>query len=163
MSKVYSFKKVQQFPVSLDAAWCFFSNPSNLNEITPADMGFTTTSKYHGDQVYAGQLIEYTVRPILGIPIYWMTEITHVKEKEYFIDEQRFGPYSFWHHQHYFKEIEGGIEMTDIVHYKIPFWILGDLMNSLLVRKKLNHIFEFRKEAVDKKFGIVKQQPETVG
>lgn len=153
MSKVYSFKEVQRIPVSLEEAWAFFSNPANLNEITPADMGFKTISKHHGDKMYAGQLIEYTVRPIFGIPVYWMTEITHIKDKEYFIDEQRFGPYSFWHHQHHFTEINGGVEMTDIIHYKIPFWFVGDVVNTLLVEKKLKEIFLFRKEVVEQKFG----------
>lgn len=155
MSKVYSFKEVQAIPISLEEAWAFFSNPANLSEITPGDMGFKTISKYHGDKMYAGQLIEYSVRPIPGIPVYWMTEITHIKDKEYFIDEQRFGPYSFWHHQHQFKEINSGVEMTDIIHYKIPFWFVGDVVNRLLVEKKLKAIFRFRRETVEKKFGVV--------
>jgi ligand-binding SRPBCC domain-containing protein len=158
MSKVYSFKEVQRMPVSLNEAWIFFSNPANLNAITPRDMGFKTISKYHGDKMYAGQLIEYSVRPILGIPVYWMTEITHIQDREYFIDEQRFGPYSFWHHQHRFKEINDGVEMTDIIHYKIPFWFVGDVANRLLVEKKLKDIFRFRREAIERKFGVFSAQ-----
>ena len=106
---------MQQLPISLEEAWIFFSNPANLKEITPADMGFQIVSKYHGTDMYAGQVIEYKVRPLFRIPIYWMTEITHVEDKKYFVDEQRFGPYSLWHHQHHFKEIEGGIEDWEIV------------------------------------------------
>lgn len=113
-------------------------------------MGFEITSKHHGEKMYAGQIIEYTVRPMFGIPVYWMTEITQVNEGKFFIDEQRFGPYQLWHHQHHFKQVDNGIEMTDIVHYKIPFWFLGDIANSLFVQKKLEQIFSFRKEMVDK-------------
>ena len=153
MSKVYSLKTVQNIPISLGLAWDFFSRPDNLKEITPAKLGFEIISQHHGEKMYAGQLIEYTVKPILGIPLYWMTEITHVQDKQYFIDEQRFGPYSLWHHQHHFKEIEGGVEMTDIVHYKLPIWFLGDIAQVVMVKKQLKEIFNFRVEAVEKKFG----------
>jgi len=149
----HSIKTVQKIPVSLDKAWDFFSNPANLQAITPENMGFTVISKHHGDTMYAGQIIEYKVRPVLNIPIYWMTEITQVKDKEYFIDEQRYGPYSLWHHQHHFKAIDGGVEMTDIVHYKNPFWILGKIANSLFVQKKLESIFDYRFKKVEKIFG----------
>jgi ligand-binding SRPBCC domain-containing protein len=103
--------------------------------------------------MYSGQIIEYTVKPILGIPLYWMTEITHVIDKQYFVDEQRFGPYSLWHHQHHFKEIEGGVEMTDIVHYKLPLWILGDIAQVIMVKSQLNGIFSHRYIAVEERFG----------
>ena len=116
-------------------------------------MGFQIISKHHGEEMYAGQIIEYTVRPLLGIPLYWMTEITHVKDKQYFIDEQRFGPYSLWHHQHHFTAIEGGVEMTDIVHYKLPLWFLGDIANLILVKNELKGIFNFRIKAVEERFG----------
>jgi ligand-binding SRPBCC domain-containing protein len=115
-------------------------------------MGFEIISKFHGSKMYAGQIIEYKVRPVLGIPIYWMTEITHVEDCKYFIDEQRFGPYSLWHHQHHFKAIEGGVEMMDIVHYKIPFWVLGDVANGLFVKKQLTNIFEYRYTAIEQLF-----------
>jgi ligand-binding SRPBCC domain-containing protein len=141
-------------PISIDQAWAFFSSPSNLKEITPSNLGFNIISKHHGEKMYAGQIIEYIVKPILGIPLYWMTEISQVADKQYFIDEQRFGPYSLWHHQHHFKEIEGGVEMTDIVHYKIPFWILGDLAQLLFVKKQVEKIFEFRFAATEKKLGV---------
>ena len=104
--------------------------------------------------MYAGQIIEYKVSPFPGIPLYWMTEITHVEDKKYFVDEQRYGPYSLWHHQHHFKEINGGVEMTDIVHYKIPFWILGDIANSLFVNKQLKTIFDYRFKKVEELFGL---------
>jgi ligand-binding SRPBCC domain-containing protein len=152
MSKVYSFKTIQQLPISLDVAWYFFSSPANLKKITPADMGFNVVSKYHGDKMYPGQIIEYKVSPVLGIPLYWMTEITHVQDKKYFVDEQRFGPYSMWHHQHHFKVVDGGVEMTDIVHYKLPLWFLGDIANTLFVKKQLQHIFEYRYKIVEQQF-----------
>ncbi|MBC7535144.1 MAG: SRPBCC family protein [Ferruginibacter sp.] len=152
MSKVYSFQTVQTIPVSLDIAWDFFSNPANLQAITPTNLGFKIISKYHGSVMYPGQVIEYTVKPLLGIPIYWMTEITHVVDKKYFVDEQRFGPYNLWHHQHHFKETAAGVEMTDIVHYKVPFGFLGDIANSILVEKKLKEIFDFRFMVVEKRF-----------
>lgn len=148
MSKVYSFKTIQLLPIRMDAAWDFFSDPANLSNITPGHLGFKTISKYHGEKMYPGQVIEYRVSPVLGIPLYWMTEITHVEHHKYFVDEQRFGPYSMWHHQHHFKEIDGGIEMTDIVHYKLPFWFFGDIANSLFVKKQLKEIFDFRFKTV---------------
>ncbi|MES1225949.1 MAG: SRPBCC family protein [Bacteroidota bacterium] len=153
MSKVYSLKAIQQIPVSIDAAWDFFSNPVNLQAITPSTMDFQVISKHTGDRVYAGQIIEYKLKPLLNISIYWMTEITHVEDKKYFIDEQRFGPYSLWHHQHHFKDIAGGVEMTDIVHYKIPYWFFGDIAHSLFVKKQLNSIFDYRFKKVEELFG----------
>lgn len=153
MSKVYSLTTVQTIPITLQQAWEFFSTPGNLKEITPAHMGFIIKSKHQSNELYAGQIIEYTVKPLFGIPVYWMTEITHVKEGQYFIDEQRFGPYSLWHHQHHFKEIDGHVEMTDIVHYKIPGWFLGDMANALFVQKQLKNIFDYRYQAIAQKFG----------
>ncbi len=152
MSKVYSLKTVQHIPVSLDKAWAFFSNPGNLKDITPADLGFRIISQHHGDTMYAGQIIEYKVRPVLGIPVYWMTEITHVEPRKFFVDEQRFGPYSLWHHQHHFREVEGGVEMTDIVHYKLPLGFLGDIAHALFVQRQLRNIFDFRFRRVEELF-----------
>ena len=140
-------------PVSLAEAWDFFSSPANLQAITPPKMGFNIISKHQGEKVYAGQIIEYKIKPLLDISLYWMTEITHVEEGKYFIDEQRYGPYNLWHHQHHFKPIEGGVEMTDIVHYKNPFWLLGDVANALFVRKQLKEIFEYRFHKIEELFG----------
>ena len=119
-------------------------------------MGFNIISKHHGSKMYPGQIIEYTVKPLLGIPLYWMTEITHVKEGAYFIDEQRFGPYTMWHHQHHFTAVQGGVKMEDIVHYKIPLGFLGDIAQVVLVKKQLQGIFDFRFQAVEQKWGIYK-------
>lgn len=153
MSKVYSLKTVQQIPISLPDAWDFFSKPDNLKEITPSNLGFHIISKHHGNRMYQGQIIEYKVSPLLGIPLYWMTEITHVEDQQFFVDEQRFGPYSLWHHQHHFKAVDGGVEMTDIVHYKLPLWILGDIANAIMVRSQLRQIFDYRFTAVEQRFG----------
>lgn len=150
---IYSLKAVQKIPTTLEQAWHFFSTPDSLSDITPAHLGFKIRSLYHGKEMYAGQIIEYTVKPILGIPLYWMTEITHVEPQKYFIDEQRYGPYSMWHHQHHFKVIEGGVEMTDIIHYKIPLGFLGDIANSLLVGNQLKEIFSFRFKKTETLFG----------
>jgi len=152
MSKVYSLQKIQFIPEKIEKVWDFFSSPKNLKDITPPHLRFHILSD-NEDKMYAGQIVEYIVKPLLGIPLYWMTEITHIEPMKYFIDEQRFGPYSFWHHQHHFKEVHNGIEMTDIVHYKIPFWFLGDIANSLIVKNQLKKIFDFRKEVTDKTFG----------
>ena len=153
MSKVYSLKTVQKIPVSLEVAWAFFSDPRNLQAITPSNLGFRIISQHHGDNMYAGQIIEYKVAPVLSIPMYWMTEITHVEEGKFFVDEQRFGPYSLWHHQHHFKIVDGGVEMTDIVHYKLPLFFLGDIAHVIFVKSQLKKIFDYRYQAVEKLFG----------
>jgi ligand-binding SRPBCC domain-containing protein len=149
----FSLKTVQRLPVSMEVAWSFFSNPANLQAITPGNLGFKILSNHHGEKMYPGQIIEYKVKPLLGIPIYWMTEITHVKENEFFVDEQRFGPYALWHHQHHFKPIDGGVEMTDIVHYRNPLGFLGTIANLLVVKKQLKQIFEFRFAKTEELFG----------
>ena len=153
MSKVYSIKTVQLIKTTHEVAWDFFSSPANLQKITPSQLGFRIISRHHGNKMYPGQIIEYKVSPVLGIPLYWMTEITHVEEGKYFVDEQRFGPYSLWHHQHHFKKVEGGIEMTDIVHYKLPLGWLGDLAHVLFVKKQLQQIFDYRYAVVEQLFG----------
>ncbi len=141
----YSLKAVQLIPASIDTAWSFFSSAANLPLITPPYMRFKIISQHHGDTLYAGQIIEYNCSPVLGIPLYWMTEITHVSPLRYFVDEQRFGPYALWHHQHHFKTVAGGTEMTDIVHYKMPLGILGRAAHALLLKKQLQEIFAYRK------------------
>jgi Uncharacterized conserved protein len=155
MSSVYKINKAQTFPISISQAWDFFSSPANLPQITPPDLGLTITSvsPADGGKMYTGQIIEYTVKPVLGIPQYWMTEITHVEHEKFFIDEQRVGPYAIWHHQHLFKEINGGTSMTDIIHYKLPLWILGDVANSLFVKKQLAKIFDYRFKKAEELFG----------
>ncbi len=150
---VHSLTTLQRIPVTIEQAWDFFSSPANLKTITPSHMGFDIISKHHGEKMYPGQIIEYQVKPLLGIPLYWMTEITHVEPLRFFVDEQRYGPYSMWHHQHHFTPIEGGVEMRDIIHYKIPLGALGNLANNLFVRKQLDGIFAYRYQKVEELFG----------
>jgi ligand-binding SRPBCC domain-containing protein len=149
----YSLKRVQRLPISLDEAWEFFSSPGNLKEITPAYMHFTVLSNSDSEKMYAGQIITYKVRPVLGIPLFWMTEITHVEDKKYFVDEQRFGPYALWHHTHFFKAIEGGVEMTDLVNYKMPLGFLGNIAHAVFAKKQLEGIFDYRIKVLNEKFG----------
>jgi ligand-binding SRPBCC domain-containing protein len=156
MSRTFSIQTIQRIPVSIETAWEFFSNPANLQEITPPHLGFRIVSKYHGEKMYPGQIIEYKVRPLFNIPLYWMTEITHVETGRFFVDEQRYGPYDMWHHQHHFKSVEGGVEMTDIVHFKIPFGFLGNWAHALFIKKQLQTIFNYRFETVEKRFGSLK-------
>ena len=152
---VHTIKQVQRLPISLESAWDFFSNPMNLKVITPDRMGFNVTSDpdYSSRKMYAGQVITYTVTPMLRIPLFWMTEITHVVEGRFFVDEQRVGPYSLWHHQHHFKAIPGGVEMTDLVHYRVPLGWLGDFANRLFVSRQLDDIFDYRREKLEVLFG----------
>jgi ligand-binding SRPBCC domain-containing protein len=146
----YSIKSTQHLPISLEEAWDFFSSPNNLAKITPPDMGFIITSdKKDGEKMYAGQIITYILKPMLGIPVKWMTEITHVKEGDYFIDEQRFGPYKLWHHRHSFKKTATGVEMHDEVNYVLPMGFLGTIAHKLFVRKRIEHIFDYRTKVLD--------------
>jgi ligand-binding SRPBCC domain-containing protein len=154
--KLYTFYREQAVPIDIITAWDFFSSPQNLSRITPPHMGFEINGDLPLKKMYAGQIISYTVKPLAGIPMTWVTEITHVNEPHFFVDEQRFGPYQFWHHQHHFKEIDGGVLMTDIIHYGIPFGPLGSVANHLLVKKELEKIFGFRKMTLESLFGTVK-------
>jgi ligand-binding SRPBCC domain-containing protein len=152
--KTYSLVLKQNIPITLDEAWDFFSSPLNLAKITPKEMKFVVTSNYNGDtKMYPGMIITYKVSPLFGIKLNWMTEITHVQPNKYFVDEQRFGPYALWHHQHHFKEIPGGVEMTDILNYAVPYGVIGRITNSLLVGKEVKRIFNYRYKAVEYLFG----------
>ncbi len=153
--KIYSFESYLQLPISIEKAWNFFSSPSNLKLITPPHMGFVITSDYKNEKMYSGQLISYVVKPLAGIPLTWVTEITHVQEPDYFVDEQRFGPYSLWHHKHFFREIDGGIEMRDLVHYALPLGFLGRIANTLFVKNQLSSIFEYRTQKLEELFGSI--------
>lgn len=151
--KIYTLHTKQNLPISLEEAWNFLSNPRNLKTITPDYMGFHILS---GDDrpMYPGQIIQYIVTPLLGIKTQWVTEITHVQHHEYFVDEQRYGPYSLWHHKHFIKKIAGGIEMEDIVHYKLPMGFLGQWLHPFLVQPKLNEIFAYRQQKLIELFGV---------
>ena len=149
----YQLHVTQKIPATIDQVWEFISSPSNLKKITPEYMGFNITSKHLSEKMYPGMIISYKVSPVLGIKMTWVTEITHVKENEYFVDEQRIGPYSMWHHEHKIEPFDGGVLMTDIVSYKPPFGFLGSIANQILIKKQLKEIFDFRKQALEKVFG----------
>ena len=145
---VYQLHTSQFLPTSLEEAWTFISNPSNLKNITPETMGFEVVSEGLPEKMYPGMMITYSVKPLLGIKTTWVTEITHIREMKYFVDEQRVGPYSLWHHEHHLEPAEGGVLMRDIVTYKPPLGVLGRIANRLIIRKKLREIFQFREHAL---------------
>ena len=156
--KTYQLKFEQYLPIPLAEAWDFFSSPFNLSKITPPEMKFVVTSDYdEKTKMYPGMIITYKITPILGIKMNWMTEITHVKDNDYFVDEQRFGPYALWHHQHHFKEVKGGVLMTDVLNYAIPYGIIGRLANKILVEKQIMKIFNYRTKEINKLFGVYKK------
>ena len=150
--KIHRLETIQNLPISQKEAWDFLSDPKNLKTITPDYMGFEILSGA-AERMYAGQIIQYIVTPVFGIPTKWVTEITHVQEGSYFVDEQRFGPYDLWHHKHFINPIKNGVEMIDIIDYKIPFGFLGRIAHPLLVAPKLKEIFEYRKNALVALFG----------
>ena len=157
MSKVYHLKSVQKLPASLEKTWSFFSDAHNLLTITPPFLNLRVTNEVFGEEVYPGQIITYKVKPLAGIAVEWVTEITHLETEKFFVDEQRKGPYQLWHHQHHFKAIEGGTEMTDIVHYRLPFGFLGSIAHPI-VKKKLAEIFTFRFTKINEVFGEWRNQ-----
>jgi ligand-binding SRPBCC domain-containing protein len=150
---VFTLNKEQKIPATIPEVWDFISSPKNLKKITPEYMGFDIVSKNLPDKMYPGIIIAYVVKPFLGIKMRWVTEITHVKEQEYFVDEQRVGPYRLWHHQHHIKPIEGGVLMTDIVHYQPPFGFIGNIANGLVIKHQLKEIFDFRTKKLQELFG----------
>lgn len=150
---MHFLKTEQTLPIGIQEAWEFFSSPDNLKSITPPRMGFYITSGYREDKMYPGMIITYIVKPLLGIPVKWVTEITHVSEPNYFVDEQRFGPYSFWHHQHKFFETDGGVRMVDVLHYRIKFGFIGRIVNRLFVEREVKKIFEYRRVKLQELFG----------
>lgn len=149
---MYQLKRTQFVKTDLQTCWDFFSSPKNLKVITPDYMGFDVLVDVP-EKMYEGLMIEYIVKPLLGIPMKWVTEIKYVHDKEFFVDEQRKGPYKIWHHEHHFKEVEGGVEMTDIVSYEIPFGVLGRIAHPILVKRKLEEIFDYRFRKVEEIFG----------
>ncbi|MBO6879668.1 MULTISPECIES: SRPBCC family protein [Winogradskyella] len=150
--KIYTLHKKQNLPISVEKAWDFLSDPKNLKVITPDYMGFNILSGADRP-MFPGQIIQYIVTPVMGIKTKWVTEITHVMDKKYFVDEQRFGPYALWHHKHFIKEIEGGVEMEDIIDYKVPMGFLGQMVHPILVKPKLEEIFNYRTEKLEALFG----------
>ncbi len=149
---IYRIIEEQYLNASLAEVWGFFSHADNLQRITPGHMRFRVTSGELPDEIYPGQIITYKVSPLLSIPLFWMTEITHVVPGKLFVDEQRRGPYRMWHHQHHFAAVDGGVMMKDIVHYELPLGFLGAIANALFVKKQLAGIFEFRRRKVAEMF-----------
>lgn len=149
---VYKFHAEQNFPISLQAAWDFFSSPANLSKITPPEMGFKVLTPIINKKVYSGMEIEYLVKPLFGIPLKWRTLIDEVKEQSHFTDKQLKGPYSLWEHTHTFIEKDGGVLMIDDIKYKLPFGFLGDIFHTLIVRKRVNAIFQYRRAVLNKLF-----------
>lgn len=149
---MHSLIKTSWIPTSLERAWEFFSSPDNLSCITPQDLDFHILDRSQSMKMFAGQIIEYTVKPFPLYTVHWITEITHVEPMKFFVDEQRFGPYRFWHHKHFFSPENGGVRMQDIIHYKLPFGVLGAAIEPFLVRPKLEEIFSFREEQIKKIF-----------
>lgn len=148
--KIYNLRQTQFLPISIDDAWTFFSSPANLARITPKHMSFEI--RYisgNRNNMYPGQIMIYKIGILPGIKTDWMTEITHVNEPFYFVDEQRFGPYALWHHQHWFRQVDGGTEMTDEVNYAIPYGFIGRVANSLFVQRELKGVFDYRRQAIE--------------
>lgn len=150
--KVHVLKQEQRLPISRETAWEFFSTPRNLDFITPPDAGFEVTY-LSAEKMYDGQIITYNAKVVPFVTMTWVTEIKALKEGESFVDEQRFGPYRLWHHRHTFEEIEGGVLMTDLVHYVMPMGFIGEMARALFVKEKLRRVFEFRRSVLEEKFG----------
>lgn len=150
----YQFQKEQFIKASVEEIWDFISSPQNLKKITPKSMGFDILTPNLPDKIYEGMIISYKVRPLFGIPTNWVTEITHIVDKSYFVDEQRVGPYTLWHHQHIIEKKRNGILMNDIVSYKPPFGYLGSIANTLIIEKQLNKIFNYRTKVLETIFPL---------
>lgn len=149
--KIYEFKAKQKLPISKEEAWDFLSSPKNLQKIMPEDMGFQIISGAD-KKMYAGQIIQYKVTPLPGFNTKWVTEITQVNQPDYFVDIQLDGPYKLWHHKHFIHQIEGGVEIEDIVHYAVPFGVLGRMLHPLIIRPKLEEIFANRVKKMNQLF-----------
>lgn len=144
--------RTEQFlQVTLREAWDYFATPRNLNAVTPRKLDFRITSEVP-EKMYEGLIITYRIKPMLEVPVNWVTEISHIKEHHYFVDEQRKGPYRLWHHEHHFREVPGGVVMTDVLHYDIGKWIFGHIAGALFVHRTVREIFEFRQIALEKLF-----------
>jgi ligand-binding SRPBCC domain-containing protein len=148
---MHKLKQEQFLPISLDEAWDFFATPKNLNEVTPSDMVFEITSELP-EKMYEGLIITYKIKPMLNISMNWCTEISHIKDKMFFVDEQRKGPYNIWHHEHHFKEVPGGVLMTDLLYYDIGMSLFGWLAGKLFVHNKVKQIFTYRYKTLETYF-----------
>ncbi|WP_022851803.1 SRPBCC family protein [Limisalsivibrio acetivorans] len=150
--RINTIERTQLIGTDIESAWDFFSDPSKLAEITPDWLNFRVVSPL-APRMYEGMIVEYRIKPFAGVSVQWVTEITHVDEPGFFVDEQRFGPYKFWHHKHFFEETENGVLMSDSVHYSLGFGPAGSLIHHFYVRKKLEEIFDYRYEKLERIFG----------
>ena len=150
--KIFTLNREQELPISIEDAWAFFSAPKNLDKITPPELGFVIKSQLGDDGIFRGMKIQYIVRPLFGIPLKWITEISEVNAPYLFVDNQLKGPYALWEHTHHFNAIPGGVKMRDEVRYGLPLGLLGLLAHKLVVRKKLEDIFNFRKNVMEQIF-----------
>ena len=151
---IYRLSKTIEIKTNLEEAWRFFSDPANLKVITPPSLNMRITTPIE-TEMYPGMIIGYKVHPMFSIPLTWITEITHVKKPYMFVDEQRYGPYRMWHHQHIFKETNNGVIAEDIVDYIMPYGPLGMLAHYFFVARQIDSIFKFRSDFLSKKFGVI--------
>lgn len=149
---MHQFKAEQYLPIDKNKAWAFFSSPKNLSLITPPEMDFKILTKQNDGEIYEGMKIDYTVKPLFGIRVRWQTEICRVENQKYFTDRQTKGPYKIWEHTHSFVEIDNGVLITDVVNYELPLGFIGKIAERILVRKKINAIFDYRKNILKKLF-----------
>ncbi len=147
---IHTLERTQFIPALIDQVWAYFSAPENLNALTPPEMHFEILGA--PPPMYQGQLIAYRIRVAPGVRVGWLTEIRHVRDRSFFVDEQRVGPYRLWYHEHHFFPVEGGVQMIDRVTYALPFGPLGDLVHALWVRRTLRRIFDYRRVAVARLF-----------
>lgn len=150
--KVQELRASQTVPIPCSQAWEFFSDPRNLAVITPDRMGFRLLSA-PPPRIHAGLFLRYSVRVLPGYRTEWVSEITQSRAPEYFVDEQRVGPYRLWHHEHFLKPVPGGTLVEDVVHYALPFGLPGRLLAGAFVRGELETIFAFRARALRDRFG----------
>ncbi|NTU58285.1 MAG: SRPBCC family protein [Chlorobiaceae bacterium] len=146
---------VQKLPVSIDKAWDFFSIPANLARITPPEMMFRVTAGSGDKPIHEGMILSYILYPFMMLPVQWTTEIVRVSKPDSFEDRQLEGPYEQWNHRHEFRAIEGGVEMTDIVEYRLPMEGFGDLVDALIVGRRLDEVFEYRRRKTGEILGRI--------
>ena len=147
---IYTLHRTQRVRFGLEQCWDFFSNPHNLEKITPPSLNFRVKTDLPAE-IYPGLMIEYKVSPLFGIPVSWLTEIVQVNKPHHFVDEQRVGPYRLWHHEHFFRDVgPDEVEVRDLIHYVPPFGPMGVIINALAIRPQLGRIFDFRAGALEK-------------
>ena len=150
---MYTFQHHQELCLSIEQCWEFFSNPANLKVLTPPSLRMDIEEKDNSPKIYPGMILSHTIRPFLNIPLQWISEITHILPFQYFIDEQLYGPYKFWHHEHRFRPSTKGVEVSDTIHYMMPYGYLGQAAHRLGIKQKIEEAFVFRKNTLEELFG----------